>query len=54
MLSSQHKSFATIVMQALGGKKTTPTGRDPDAVDVTAGATSVEGAVLAINRMLSI
>ena len=55
VLAAQHQSFATIVMQALGGKPkgTAPMGKDPNAIDVTAGATSVEDAVLRMNRMLS-
>jgi hypothetical protein len=42
-------------MQALGGKpsKNASPMKDPNVKDVTAGAATVEDAVLAMNRMLS-
>jgi len=40
-------------MQALGGGPKTTGAKDPSVRDVTAGAGSVDQAVMAMNRMLS-
>jgi len=54
MLLSQHLSIAMLLSQALGGSSSSkvPAAKDPDRVDVTAGAATVEDAIAAMNRML--
>jgi hypothetical protein len=52
---SMHSSLVMVLSQALGGSpsKKAPNIRDANVKDVTAGAPTVEAAVLNINRMLS-
>ena len=53
-LLSQHNSIGMLLSQALGSgtSSSAPSAHDPDRVNVTQGAASVEDAVAAMNRML--